>query len=44
MNKIQKWVYRIAPPEVGGKMTCPKVTLGACGKVQPAARFVTGWR
>lgn len=45
MNKIQKRVYRIAPHKARGKITCPKVTPGACSKVQPAARFVKGeWR
>lgn len=44
MNKIQKWFYGIAPPKVRGEITCPRVTPGTCGKVQPAGRFVKGER
>lgn len=44
INKIQKRVSAIAPPKVRGKITCPRVTPGTCGKVQPAGRFVKGER
>lgn len=44
LHGIQKQVYCIAPQKVGGKITHPQVSPGACGKVQPAARFVKGDR